>query len=239
MRHLARKRGTCGEVTHLGSDALAKWRVRKNQPYYWYPIKDWWRLPQTLAYSRVPKFIQWRVSNDCTQNGCDQEHGENFLNLETAADFEKFKVTGEKLNITNDDEHNYNKGITKCTTDTCFGVFYFQFAWKVDDCTVFVLELKQNWNPLRPYTGFKNTLFFTKYVCRLSQNARDSTFFRNPQDLRINFLSSRFASLRHQHLNEHPDYYFCIIIMVICYSGRKTSNFITMQKTAGLILRNN
>ena len=122
-----------------------------------------WR---TLGYQNL---YSEEFSNDCTQNGCDQEHGENFLKLETAADFEKFKVTGETLNITNSDEHDYNKAITTqglttvpvttCTTNTCFGVFYFQFAWKVDDCTVFVLEWKQNWNPLRPYTGFKNTLF--------------------------------------------------------------------------------
>ena len=105
-----------------------------------------WR---TLGYQNL---YSEEFSNDCTQNGCDQEHGENFLNLETAADFEKFKVTGETLNNA---EHLYNAGITTCTSDTCFGVFYIQFAWKVDDCTVFILEWKQNWNPLRPYTGLK------------------------------------------------------------------------------------
>ena len=94
-------------------------------------------------------------TNACNKNGCDIRVGENFLNLESADDFEKFKITSEVLE-TAPLEKTYNDGVD-CTTVPCFGVFAFQMAWKVDDCTIFILEWKQNFNPLRTYIGETST----------------------------------------------------------------------------------
>ena len=98
-------------------------------------------------------------TNACNKNGCDIRVGENFLNLESADDFEKFKITSEVLE-TASLEKTYNDGVD-CTTVPCFGVFAFQMAWKVDDCTIFILEWKQNFNPLRTYIGETSTAIHT------------------------------------------------------------------------------
>ena len=59
---------------------------------------------------------------------CQITEGTNFLTLESADSFEKFK--------------------SGATTDFVNGFFSFQLAWKVDECNVVVLEWKQANNPL-------------------------------------------------------------------------------------------
>jgi len=72
---------------------------------------------------------------DCA--GCDVEVGKNFLKLGNQATFEKFM---RKTEVLGPDE-----------IVGTHGIFSFQFAWRVDDCNVVVLEWKQNFNPLRKY----------------------------------------------------------------------------------------
>jgi len=76
-------------------------------------------------------------ASSCNSDGCEVEVGKNFLKLGDQTIFDKFMTKGEVLGP---DE-----------IEGTHGIFSFQLAWKMDDCTVVVLEWKQNFNPLRRY----------------------------------------------------------------------------------------
>ena len=90
------------------------------------------------------------------EEACMVTSGRNFLYLESATDFDKYKCNSETApgpNGVETQESIYNAAQnalnTAVTARSRFGIYTFQWVWKTNECTVFVLEWKQNHNPLR------------------------------------------------------------------------------------------
>ena len=136
------------------------------------------------------------------KTACQITEGTNFLRLESADSFEKFKST-----VADDDGDFF---------------FSFQLAWKVDECNVVVLEWNQQNNPLKSDTNNKIEITSFKEVkCILTDPAltalkkvsfSNENFFINcpaafRQETKLNATNNGFTGLT---LNENEQNAFIL-----------------------------
>ena len=133
------------------------------------------------------------------EEACMVTSGRNFLYLESATDFDKYKCNSETApgpNGVETQESIYNTAqnavipATAVTARSRFGIYTFQWVWKTNECTVFVLEWKQNHNPLRCifFIFRKKSSFF------VNSNAGGMAVFR-PKGFKIDSMRNSIIVL--------------------------------------------
>ena len=103
-------------------------------------------------------------ATNCNRDDCNVEIGANFVRLISDTDFEKYNQAS-----------NAPSGWSN--------LFTFQLAWRIDDCSVAVLEWNQNASPIKVYgtatlpEGVQkpSVIKFQQRTCKVSETALQST----------------------------------------------------------------